>query len=373
RCKVVLWQGDARDLPRFAALLKASPAPASLGAWTKPGTARWTKPIVTRGQTGRNDAPFVIDTLTVPYDNPHNALMFLSGIDFLPNGDPVVCTAHGDVWIIKGVDDKLEKLTWKRFAMGLYQPLGLKVVDGVVHVLERGQLTWLRDVDGDGEADVYECFSNDWHTGAGEHSFDTCLETDPQGNFYFFKTGDTELPTGGCLLRVSKEEAKSEIFATGFRHPIGLGISPDGLITGADQEGNWMPATRLDVYSKGGFYGDMRAHHRKVPPEIYDPPLCWLPRQMDNSPGGQVWVPRDHWGPLAGQQLHLSFGRCRMMLVLRQEIDGVMQGGAVDLGLQFLAGVCRGRFRSQDGHLYLVGLRGWQTAAVRDGCLQRVR
>src|SRR5262249_44340451 len=26
-----------------------------------------------------------------------------------------------------------------------------------------------------------------------------------------------------------------------------------------------------------------------------------------------------------------------------------------------------------DGHLYLVGLRGWQTAAVRDGCLQRVR
>ncbi len=61
------------------------------------------------------------------------------------------------------------------------------------------------------------------------------------------------------------------------------------------------------------------------------------------------------------------------MLVLRQEIDGVMQGGAVDLGLQFLSGVCRARFRPRDGHLYLVGLRGWQTAAVRDGCLQRVR
>jgi len=117
----------------------------------------------------------------------------------------------------------------------------------------------------------------------------------------------------------------------------------------------------------------MRAHHRKVPPETYDPPLCWLPRQMDNSAGGQVWVPRDRWGPLAGQMLHLSYGRCRMMLVLHQEVDGVMQGGAIDLGLQFLAGVCRGRFRAQDGHLYLVGLRGWQTAAVRDGCLQRVR
>src|SRR5262249_26397335 len=189
RLKLLLWQGELKNTQRFAALLGASPAPPNLSAWTKPGPARWTRPITTRGQVAKDNAPFVIDTLTVPYDNPHNALMFISGIDFLPNGDPVVCTAHGDVWIVKGADDKLEKLTWKRFATGLYQPLGLKVVDGVVHVLERGQLTRLHDIDGDGEADFYECLSNDWHTGGGEHSFDTCLETDRQGNFYFFKTG----------------------------------------------------------------------------------------------------------------------------------------------------------------------------------------
>ena len=33
----------------------------------------------------------------------------------------------------------------------------------------------------------------------------------------------------------------------------------------------------------------------------------------------------------------------------------------------------RGRFNPGDGHLYVVGLDGWQTAAVRDGCFQRVR
>jgi hypothetical protein len=70
-------------------------------------------------------------------------------------------------------------------------------------VLERGQLTRLHDLDGDGEADFYENLNNDWHTGAGQHSYDTCLETDPHGNFYFFKTGDAETPTGGCLLRVT--------------------------------------------------------------------------------------------------------------------------------------------------------------------------
>ncbi len=149
----------------------------------------------------------------------------------------------------------------------------------------------MHDSDDNGEADFYECLSNYWHTGNGEHSFDTCLETDRDGNFYFFKTGDPDTPTGGCLLRVPKGGGKAEIFATGFRHPIGLGISPDGLITGADQEGNWMPMTRIDVYHKGGFYGDMRAHHRPTPPKTYDPPLLWLPKEADNSAGGQMWVP----------------------------------------------------------------------------------
>ena len=33
----------------------------------------------------------------------------------------------------------------------------------------------------------------------------------------------------------------------------------------------------------------------------------------------------------------------------------------------------RGRFRPQDGQLYVCGLRGWQTAGGEDGGLQRVR
>jgi hypothetical protein len=299
--------------------------------------------------------------------------MFLGGVDFLPSGEVAVCTAHGDVWLVRGVDAGLKKLTWKRCATGLYQPLGLKVVGGKVYVLERGQLTRLHDSNGDGEADFYENVNSDWHTGSGEHSFDTCLETDPAGNFYFFKTGDPHMPTGGCLLRVTKDGAKAEVFATGFRHPIGLSVGPDGTITGADQEGNWMPATRLDVYRRGGFYGDMRAHHRLVPPLSYDPPLLWLPRQADNSAGGQVWVTGEKFGLPRGSLLHLSYGRCKLFLVLRQEVEGVQQGGAIDLGLTFLSGVMRGRFRPQDGHLYVAGLRGWQTAARRDGCLQRVR
>ncbi len=333
---------------------------------------RWGQPIVTKLERGNDAGPFAVDTCTIPYKNRFGALFFCTGVDHLPDGRVAVCTCHGDVWFVR-IDESANTCSWQRFATGLYQPLGLKVVDSRVVVLERGQLTRLHDQNQDGEADFYECVNNDWHCGGGEHSYDTCLETDPKGNFYFFKTGDTHTLHGGCLLRVTRDGSKAEVFATGFRHPIGMGMSPGGILTGADQEGNWMPATRIDQYQANGFYGDMRAHHRSEPPKTYDAPLCWLPREVDNSAGGQVWVPEKAFGPLAGLPLHFSYGRCRPFVLLRQSTDsGVSQGGVAPLGIKFLSGVCRGRFGS-DGHLIVCGLNGWQTAAQADGCLQRVR
>lgn len=370
--RVVYADDDGVDYPKFQKALEDLPAAADPTALTKPGPARWGKPLETKLDRGPDDGPFALDTLAIPYDNPFKALFFCTGVDFLPDGRVAMATCHGDVWLV-AVDEKTDKVTWKRFATGLYHPLGLKVVGGKIHVLERGQLTRLHDSNADDEADFYECVNNDWHLGGGEHSYDTSLETDPDGNFYFIKTGDTDTPTGGCLIKISPDGAKSEIFCTGFRHAIGLGMSPAGVLSGADQEGNWMPATRIDFYKKGGFYGDMRAHHREVPPTTYDPPVCWLPREVDNSAGGQVWVPKGTWGELAGLPLHFSYGRCKLFVLLTQEIGGVTQGGACDLGLTFLSGVCRGRFHPTDGHLYACGLTGWQTAAKKDGCLQRVR
>ncbi|MFM7150374.1 MAG: DUF6797 domain-containing protein, partial [Gemmataceae bacterium] len=366
------WQGADKEDPKSVFKGVVWPAPLDLRTLIQPGPARWGAPLETRGEIARDTAPYVVDTLTIPYENRFNALFFTAGHDFLPDGRIAVCTAHGDVWLVQ-TDAKLEKVSWRRFATGLYHPLGLKVVDGKVVVLERGQLTRLHDDNNDGEADRQENLCHDWHTGAGEHSYDTCLETDSAGNFYFFKTGDTDLPHGGCLMRVGKDGKKVEVFSTGFRHPIGLGVSPGDVVTGADQEGNWMPVTRVDIYKKAGFYGDMRAHHRTTPPKIYDGPLLWLPKNVDNSAGGQVWVPHDKFGFPRGQMLHLSYGRCKLYALLQQKVGDVDQAGAVDLGVKFLSGSARGRFHPENGHLYVTGLRGWQTGAQRDGCLQRVR
>ena len=339
-----------------------------LGSLIGSGPRRWGAPIVTKGIVDKRKTAYAIDTITVPYKNPHNALMFTTGHDFASNGDCYVCTVHGDVWKVTGIDAELKAVKWHRFATGLYQPMGLRVVKGQVYVLGRDQITRLHDKNGDGEADFYEAFNNDIMIGGGGHSYATCLETDPAGNFYFIRCAEGT-PHGGVLLKVLADGSKLSVVATGFRNPNGLGVGPNGVITAADQQGTWVPETRLDVIRPGGFYGFMPSHKRKVAPTMYDPPLLWIPRVLDNSAGGQVWVPKNSWGPLGGELLHFSYGRCSMMHIVR---DGA-NGGVVPLPGRFLSGACRGRFNPKDGHLYVTGLLGWQTSAIRDGCLQRVR
>lgn len=370
--RLLYWSGARADFDRFERLIAACGPAESLTVLTSPGPLRWKEPITTRGHTSDLEEPYVIDTLTLPFDNPYGALMFVGGHDFLSHGDAAICTVHGDVWIVSGLDDKLEQLTWKRFATGLFQPLGLKIIDDVIYVLGKDQITRLQDRDGNGEADYYENFNNDGQTSAGVHDYAACLEVDSAGNFYYVRGN-------AGLRRVTRDGSREEPFASGFRNPCGMAIGPHDVITVAPQEGEWTPGTSICEVRAGGHYGYLGPRVTAQRPLGYDPPLCWLPRQIDNSAGGQMWVPDGRWGPLAGSLLHLSFGRCWPLLVLREELSSdaslgpTSQGGVVRLPLDFESGVLRGRFHPLDGQLYVSGMKGWGTSAARDGCFQRVR
>ena len=330
---------------------KLEPAPETL----------WPETFTVQGQLGVNSSAYTIDTIPVPYNNPYKALMFLTGVDFFENGDAAVCTLHGDVWIVRGIDEKLANVTWKRFATGLFQPLGLKIRKNIVHVLGRDQITALHDRNGDDEADYYENFHNGINTSKEGHDYVTCLETDGDGNVYYVD------PDG--VHWVSSDGKRTEVVATGFRNPNGMSVGPHGEITVAPQEGEWTPATMICEVDRGGHYG----YGGPKPPRGVDPPLCYVPRWIDNSSGSQVWATSDRWGPLQGQLLNLSFGRCSMMLVLRQVTTHGTQGAVVPLPGRFISGAVRGAFREKDGQLYVVGTRGWVSNAIRDGSFQRVR
>ncbi len=136
------------------------------------------------------------------------------------------------------------------------------------------------------------------------------------------------------------------------------GASPTGLITAADNQGNWIPASAIQVVEPGSFHGYMPEVHQPDKRDSFDQPLCWMPVSFDNSSGGQTWVADDRWGPFQGQMLHLSWGRCTLNLVVTEKVDGVWQGGAVAFpGLQFDSGPIVGRFNPKDGQLYVCGTR----------------
>jgi len=142
-----------------------------------------------------------------------------------------------------------------------------------------------------------------------------------------------------------------------------------------DQEGFWMPANRINLIHPGGFYGNLWSHAgtpRKAS-EGYDPPICWLPTNVDRSPAEDLWVSSEHWGPLKGKIIHTSYGMGTISLLMHEVIDGVPQGGVVQLvPKKFATGIMRGRFNRMDGQLYVCGLVGWSSNCAEPGGFYRV-
>jgi hypothetical protein len=361
---LVLWRGAATAASEFDGWAKAQKSP-RLQTENIP-TAPDVAEQITRGQRGLETGSFAVDTLTLPYDNPYQALLFASGVDFTSDGAGYVCTIHGDVWRVTGIDAGLQSLHWKRVASGLFQPLGLKVRGDRVYVLGKDRITRLDDLNRDGVTDFYATFYDGIATSLGGHDYVTCLEVDQEGRFYYAD------PQG--VHRVAADGKSAQTLASGFRNPNGMGASPDGrVITVAPQQGTWTPTSEIVEAQSGGWYGfgGPKADHN--PPLGRDWPLCWIPHTVDNSSGSQAWIPSGQWGELGGQMMHLLWGRCGIMLVLRDTHGAVVQGAVVPLPVKFLSGPNRATFRTQDSSLYVAGSTGWQTSAVKDGAVQRVR
>lgn len=328
---------------------------------------QWRDTIETSIQHG-DGSQYAVDTISLPLENPWNATLFCSGHAFLPDGSALVCTMRGDVWRVSNFAYPAKKATWRRFASGLNQAQGVVIDDDGIFILGRDQITRLHDLNNDGEADFYECFSDVFETSPAGHDFICGLERDADGNFY------TASGNQG-IVKISPDGKQAEIVATGFRNPDGLGVSPDGLLTVPCSEGSWTPASMIcavelnDTKVAPPYFGYPGPKNDELP----SLPFAYLPRGLDNSAGGQTTVTSNRWGPIEGQLLHFSFGTGSHFLVLRDEVDGQLQGAIVPLAGEFRSGAHRGRFSPADGQLYVTGMQGWGSYTPEDGCFQRVR
>lgn len=285
----------------------------------------------------------------------------VAGMDFLPDGRLVVSTwEENKVYIVDGVQGN-GPYQEKEIADGLTDPLGLKVVNGDIYVMERGRLLKLIDEDGDEITDVYQTVSTGWGSIGNFHEFDNGLV---YKDGYFFATLTVAIDFGGSssanqhpdrgkALKIDPETGAYEFVASGLRSPNGVGTGVDGEVFITDNQGDWLPANKLIHLQKGAFYG-----HRDVDPQgtanlDVTPPALYLPHNLiANSPSQPAPM---YDGPYAGQMIFGDVTYGGVTRAFLEKVNGVYQGAAFRFTQGLEAGINRLCW-GPDGAIYVGGI-----------------
>ena len=374
----LLYTGDSKA---------EAPAPVSLTPLTEGGPGISPEVFEVEAKVDSSKKAWLVDQVPLPpalKASPYKSKVRMSDVDFFSDGNrALLSTWDGDIWMLTGLKD-FKNLTWKRYATGFFEPLGLKIVNDVPHIAGRDGIYAIYDLNKDGEADKFVVFNNDVYLSNNFHEFQFGLETDKEGNFYFAKASPVRgggrgfekiLPHNGAFVKISADGKRLYTIGTGLRAPGGIGVGPNGEITTGENEGTWQPCCKINFYQPENgtpFFGveDTRQQNKSK----FTEPLCYLPMSVDNSGGGQIWVPKNaKIGIESGELIHLSYGQSSIYHVLRQKVsDGFYQGGVAKLPVKLSSSAQRAVFHP-DGSMYVVGFRGWQTNAANEAGLQRIR
>ena len=383
--RVLTWRGRADGRGAVTTMLQR---PVALAPFETGGPARWDSTVTTRGVVSPDSADYVVDRVTLPSPNPWRRNVRVSDVDFFRDGRAAAVTFDGDVWIVSGLDRSLERVQWKRFASGLYEPLNLQIVHDTIYVLDRQGIVRLLDVNGDGEADRYENFSNLVIQSGESREYPLGLAAKPGGGFYLSiggaldngpKTSPQIMPGfragsahSGTVQEISADGRSIRTFASGLREP-NIGVHPrTGQIASSDQQGNFVPSTPVYLIREGGYYN--------VPPTAHGadtskglPPVVWIPHEVDASGAGEVWVTGNRMGFDGDALVHLSYAKPGPFRVYLDSTRSAVQGAIVPLPGVFSTPTLKGRVHPGDGQLYLAGFQIWQSNAKDVSSLTRLR
>ena len=312
---------------------------------------------------------------------PDEAVLEVGGMGLMPDGDLMVSTRRGQVWRIEGAlaEDPADAKA-SLYAEGLWEGLGLAVVDGRVFVLQRTELSELVDQDGDGRCDLVRTVCDDWGVSDNYHEFAFGLPVDQDGNFWISLNlgfadpqwwhGRALAPWRGWVARIGKD-GTFEPWATGFRSPAGIGLGPRGTLLVTDNQGDWVPVCPLIVVEKGGFHGAPAGlewredfQRSRTVPSITAPvevrrtrPALWMPYKWTRSTGNMALAPRG-FAPFGEQVVLAELTNGMVLRADLEEVQGAWQGAVFVLRTNVGSAV---RALFADERTLLLGLtnRGW--------------
>ncbi|MEQ8766972.1 MAG: PQQ-dependent sugar dehydrogenase [Planctomycetota bacterium] len=362
-------------------------------------------------QTPGPDEPIANDDLhneeamyrIVDLKHPDDITLEVSGLTWLPDDRLMAATRRGEVYIVENaLSPDGSDVVFKRFAHGLQEPLGLLVKDGWIYFAQRGELSRMRDTNGDDRVDEIETICDTWRVSGNYHEYNFGPRLDPDGNFWI----TTNKPFGGepfgrvdwrgWALRITPD---GEMIPTacGLRSPAGLAASPWGEMFYTDNQGEWCGASKLSHLEPGDFHGHpwglpsakreewkypypgdpvsgrpMPDVHKEIP--SFKLPAVWFPYdKMGKSPSGMVWDQTGgRFGPFEGQLFVGDQHHSSIMRVFLERVNGHWQGACFPFRYGFQSGVLRMAW-SPDAKLF-VGMtnRGWGSRGNSTEGLQRL-
>jgi glucose/arabinose dehydrogenase len=288
------------------------------------------------------------------------------GLAFMPDGRLVACFHRGEVYTYEPA-----KKTWKLFADGLHDPLGVVALSNKeIVVMQRPELTRISDTDGDGVADQFDTISDAFGLSGNYHEFafgpllardgsmfvalnvgsnGAGIRSETRGQLTSLSGPDARMysavPWRGWVVRISPD-GKLTPWASGFRSPNGLGFDADENLFVPDNQGDWIGSSPLYLVEKGKFYGHPASLAWRegitTPPvkmpvtelaAMKTPATIVFPHNiMANSPTQPLLIKTGgKFGPFEGQMLIGEMNRARIIRVIFDKVDGQLQGASVPL------------------------------------------
>jgi uncharacterized cupredoxin-like copper-binding protein len=351
----------------------------------------------------KEDDFYKIISLPVPED----IILEVGGMATLPDGNLAVCTRRGEVWIVSNpYISGSARPTYKRFAYGLHEPLGLTYKDGDIYVTQRSEVTRLRDTDQDGRADSYDKVYS-WPLSGNYHEYSYGPTFLPNGNMLVTLNvgwsnslghGVSLVPWRGWTLEITPD-GKMTPFAAGMRSPAGYGMNANGDYFYTENQGDWVGSGRISRVEKGDFLGnaeslrwtDMPGSPLKIKQQdvpntgepLYDvskrftslkAPAVWLPHGiLGISTSGMITDnTKGKFGPFENQVFVGDQGQSILSRVDFEKVKGVYQGVVFPFREGFSSGVLR-MVWGHDASMF-VGMtsRGWSSTGKELFSLQRV-
>ena len=333
---------------------------------------------------------------------PEGVVLEVGGVDLLPDGRPIVCTRRGQVWIVDGAFDDEPTPTFTLYAEGLQEPLGMLVHDGWVYTVQRGELSRLRDTDGDDRMDELETVADPGPISGNYHEYNFGPALADDGSLWITTNKPFgEEPFGradwrGFALRFELDGTWTPM-CSGLRSPAGITKSPWGELFYTDNQGEWCGASKLSLLRPGACHGHpwgldscdrpewTFGHPGEMPNAMLMPlvpeevpsfelPAVWFPYdKTGRSPAGFAWDESDGaFGPFAGQVIVGDQYAAMLNRVFLERVGDRVQGAVIPFRRGLASGVTRVRF-APDGSL-LVGMtdRGWTALGTRTFGLQRL-